>query len=88
MIVIQICPKCGHDLTDVVYTSFPPIQGVQCFHCGYQHFEPHKELIRVPYDPQFDDIHMDETKIQNGGYDVCSGEMHTMVNTAVVNLNE
>lgn len=49
MIVIETCPICGHDLTDLVLTTYPPIPKKQCFSCGWSWTGEREEVIRVPF---------------------------------------
>ena len=35
-IIIETCPKCGHDLTDLVIDTYPPIPQKKCFNCGWE----------------------------------------------------
>lgn len=49
MIIIETCPKCGHDLHDVVIATYPPIPKKECFNCGwYWEGEP-EQIMRVPF---------------------------------------
>ena len=34
MIVIETCPKCGHDLQNTVICTYPPIPRKVCWNCG------------------------------------------------------
>lgn len=49
MHLIETCPKCGHDLTDICYTVYPPIYGKQCFSCGWRSEAEKEQVVRVPY---------------------------------------
>lgn len=49
MIIIETCPKCGHDLHDVVLASFPPIPKKECFNCGWSWIGEREEIVRVPF---------------------------------------
>ena len=35
MIIIETCPKCGHDLVDSVICTNPPIPKKECHNCGW-----------------------------------------------------
>lgn len=49
MIIIETCPKCGHDLLDQVICTHPPIPAKHCPNCGwYWEGEP-EQVIRVPF---------------------------------------
>lgn len=49
MIIIETCPVCGHDLTDLVLTTYPPIPQKQCFSCGWSWTGKREEVVRVPF---------------------------------------
>ena len=49
MIIIETCPKCGHDLRDEIITTNPPIPRKVCYNCGWS-WEGHSEqVVRVPF---------------------------------------
>ena len=48
-IIIETCPRCGHDLTDLVITTYPPIPQKKCFGCGWEWTGEQEEVIRVPF---------------------------------------
>lgn len=49
MIIIETCPECGHDLVDLVLTTYPPIPAKQCPRCGWRLEGEREEIIRVPF---------------------------------------
>ncbi len=49
MIIIETCPKCGHDLHDVMLATFPPIPKKECWGCGWSWTGEPKEVIRMPF---------------------------------------
>lgn len=49
MIIIETCPKCGHDLTDLVLCTYPPIPQKKCFGCGWEWTGEREEIARVPF---------------------------------------
>lgn len=49
MRIIETCPKCGHDLTDIVLTTYPPIPQKKCFNCGWEWTGEAEEVVRVPF---------------------------------------
>lgn len=49
MVIIETCPKCGHDLTDLVICTYPPIPQKKCFNCGWSWEGEREEVIRVPF---------------------------------------
>ena len=57
MIIIETCPKCGHDLDDTVITTYPPINKKECPACGWSHEET-AEIKRVSWDSK-DDVATD-----------------------------
>ncbi len=48
-IIIETCPKCGHDLHDVILASFPSIPKKECFNCGWSWTGEPEEVVRVPF---------------------------------------
>lgn len=48
-IIIETCPKCGHDLTDLVIDTYPPIPQKKCFGCGWEWTGKIEEIVRVPF---------------------------------------
>lgn len=48
-IIIETCPKCGHDLHDVVMATYPPIPKKECFNCGWHWEGEPEQVIRVPF---------------------------------------
>ena len=48
-IIIETCPKCGHDLTDLVIATYPPIPQKKCFGCGWEWTGEREEIVRVPF---------------------------------------
>lgn len=49
MIIIETCPKCGHDLHDLVIATYPPIPQKKCFNCGWEWTGEQEEVIRMPF---------------------------------------
>lgn len=49
MIIIETCPKCGHDLIDLMFTCNPPIPKKQCFNCGWSWTGEREEVMRVSF---------------------------------------
>ena len=49
MIIIETCPKCGHDLIDTMIDVYPPIPKKICPSCGW-HWEGEPEkVVRIPF---------------------------------------
>jgi hypothetical protein len=48
-IIIETCPKCGHDLMDVILPTNPPIPKKECCGCGWSWTGKQEEVIRVPF---------------------------------------
>ena len=48
-IIIETCPKCGHDLQDLVICTYPPIPQKKCFNCGWEWTGEPEEVIRMPF---------------------------------------
>ena len=49
MIVVETCPKCGHDLHDVVICTYPPIPRKVCWNCGWSWTGKPEKTTRVPF---------------------------------------
>lgn len=49
MIVIETCPKCGHDLRDEVICTYPPIPRKVCWNCGWSWTGEPEKTVRVPF---------------------------------------
>ena len=49
MIIIETCPVCGHDLQDLILTTYPPIPKKLCPSCGWSWTGEREEVIRVPF---------------------------------------
>ena len=49
MIIIETCPRCGHDLVDTMLAVNPPISRKECPLCGWFWEEEHEQVIRVPF---------------------------------------
>lgn len=62
-IIIETCPKCGHDLHDVMLASNPSIPKKECFSCGWSLEGEREEIIRVPFGGNT--INTTETRLLN-----------------------
>ena len=85
MIIIETCPKCGHDLIDTMIAVCPPLPQKMCPSCGwYWEGEPDK-VVRIPFGgnmttdtftnfmPTFDNsacVHCSNNP-KNGGSGIC-----------------
>lgn len=49
MIIIETCPKCGHDLHDLVIATYPPIPKKECWSCGWSWTGKPEEVVRMPF---------------------------------------
>ena len=49
MIIIETCPKCGHDLQDEVICTYPPILCKVCCNCGWSQTGKPEKITRVPF---------------------------------------
>ena len=48
-IIIETCPKCGHDLIDEMICTYPPIPRKSCPSCSWSWEGEREEVIRVPF---------------------------------------
>lgn len=48
-IIIETCPKCGHDLMNEVICTYPPILRKSCPSCGWSWEGEREEVVRVPF---------------------------------------
>lgn len=48
-IIIETCPKCGHDLMNEVICTNPPIPKKGCPNCGWSWTGEPEEVIRMPF---------------------------------------
>lgn len=49
MKIIETCPKCGHDLIDIMLASNPPIPKKECWSCGWSWTGKPEKVMRVPF---------------------------------------
>lgn len=49
MRIIETCPVCGHDLTNIILTSYPSRLSKVCYHCGWSWREDQDDIVRVPF---------------------------------------
>lgn len=49
MIIIETCPKCGHDLMDEIICTYPPIPVKRCPKCGWRWEGEPEQILRVPF---------------------------------------
>ena len=49
--IIETCPKCGHDLVDLVIATYPPIPKKECWNCGWSWTgeQEQEAIVRVPF---------------------------------------
>ena len=48
-IIVETCPKCGHDLQDLMIATYPPIPKKECWNCGWSWEGEPEEVIRMPF---------------------------------------
>lgn len=71
--VIETCPKCGHDLMNLVLTCNPPIPQKICNHCGWSWTGKREEVVRVPFkDPDEELTLVEKTLIEKDNTEVKS----------------
>ena len=56
MIVVETCPKCGHDLQDEVICTYPPIPRKVCWNCGWSWTGKPEKITRVPFSGNTDTL--------------------------------
>ena len=66
MIIIETCPKCGHDLHDEVICTYPPIPRKVCYNCGWSWEGEQEEVIRIPFGGN--SYHDDNISFLDGDY--------------------
>ena len=73
MIVVETCPKCGHDLHDVVICTYPPIPRKVCWNCGWSWTGKPEKITRVPFGGNTNNFtDKDNTSIS---WNVCSTDL-------------
>lgn len=50
MIMIETCPKCGHNLQNTVICTYPPIPRKVCWNCGWSWTGKPEKIVRVSFD--------------------------------------
>lgn len=48
-IIIETCPKCGHDLVEEVLCTYPSIPKKSCWSCGWSWTGEPEQVLRVPF---------------------------------------
>ena len=57
--IIETCPKCGHDLMNIQIDVMPPIRRKECTNCGWSWESEPGKIIRVPFgEPKHLDIYI------------------------------
>ena len=46
--IIYTCPECGHDLTEVILTTYPAKREMCCMNCGWSVILKN-QIQRIPY---------------------------------------
>lgn len=49
MQIIETCPKCGHDLMQLMLACNPPTPKKECWNCGWSWTGEPEEIVRVPF---------------------------------------
>lgn len=81
--IVETCPKCGHDLVNTMLASNPPISKKECWSCGWSWTGEREEVIRVPFGGNgFDQIDVNSfsqlacdrcpNNRKNGGNGICN----------------
>lgn len=66
MIIIETCPKCGHDLHNEQITTYPPILRKVCYNCGWSWDRGQEEVVRIPFGGN--SYYDDNISLLNGDY--------------------
>lgn len=79
MIIIETCPKCGHDLEDLTLATYPSIPAKRCRRCGWYWEGEQEKLIRAPFDENAYSLNTKQSACQgcsnhpdNGGSGICN----------------
>lgn len=95
-IIIETCPKCGHDLIDEVICTYPPIPRKSCPSCGWSWEGEREEVIRVPFGGNslivddlvdlFKDVNLEDNTLLNN-YNLNDATIGTFEQSACVNCS-
>lgn len=77
-IVVETCPRCGHDLVDLTIATYPPIPQKKCFECGWLWTGEPEEIIRVPFGGNSFNYDTTYTLRGNTDYECINGLATTM----------
>lgn len=47
--IVYTCPKCGADLQEVCFPTYPPQYRKECWNCGWKSDTEREEIVRIPY---------------------------------------
>ncbi len=47
--IVEICPKCGYDLINLMLACYPPISKKYCPYCGWSWTGEPEEIVRIPF---------------------------------------
>ena len=61
MLMVETCPRCGHDLIHLVLTSNPPIEARECPMCLWYWQGKREDIVRIPF--------KDSGRFKNNGSD-------------------
>lgn len=67
--IIETCPKCGHDLVNIMLASYPPIPKKECWSCGWSWTDEREEIVRVPFHENQGEIVNDDCTLLNAHLD-------------------
>lgn len=92
-IIIETCPKCEHDLQDLIITTYPPIPQKKCFNCGWEWTGKPEEVIRMPFcgnsfEQESTYLNLNCVDINSStiiGIDLCNAELKDM---SILNLKQ
>lgn len=77
MIIIETCPRCGHDLVDSMICTYPPIPVKECPQCGWRYERTPEKVVRVPFNEGLPAFNIDPCRRcnnnpKNGGSGLCN----------------
>ena len=93
--IIETCPKCGHDLHDLVLATYPPIPQKKCFNCGWEWTGVQEKVERIPFNESInksnlivdDLVDLVNNNLQVNGYNLNDTTVGSFEQSACVNCS-